>query len=93
MLETHDWASNPEDGNVDDDLEEHLLGLDDDDGTDGFNFEVNELEREMLGLRMAIGQDEDGERVDDKDEENKVDSIETLMLRMQAIKGIFPLPC
>ncbi|RJE17459.1 hypothetical protein PHISCL_10205, partial [Aspergillus sclerotialis] len=89
VLETHDWASNPEDRTLDDDLEEHLLGLDDDDDTDGFNFEVNELEREMLGLRMAIGQDEGEEQMDDeKDEENKVDSIETLMLRMQAIKDM-----
>lgn len=88
-LETHDWASNPEDGDIDDDLEEHLLGLDDDDDTDGFSFEVNELEREMLGLRMAIGQDE-GDEVDEKDDERKVDSMETLMLRMQAIKGIPP---
>ncbi|GIJ82024.1 hypothetical protein Asppvi_000527 [Aspergillus pseudoviridinutans] len=94
ILETHDWAAPSEDadpgGFSEDDLEEHLLGLDR--GENGFDLEVNELEREMLGLRMAIEhggddvdeQDEDGEN----DDELKVESLEALMMRMQAIRDM-----
>lgn len=103
ILETHDWSANDSDdpegdisrilGNnmgLDDDLEEHLLGLD---SSHGFNLEVNELEREMLGLRMAIehgdeeGQDDSGDQ-SPGDDEPKVESMEALMMRMQAIKGM-----
>ncbi|PLB38212.1 adaptin-binding domain-containing protein [Aspergillus candidus] len=109
VLETHDWNGSSEtvSGDVgvghDDDLEKYLLGLDGDgEGSDiddedtGFGLEVNELEREMVGLRMAIekggdvGLDseiEGGE--DDEDEDDlRVDSLGGLMLRMQAIKDM-----
>lgn len=50
----------------------------------------------MLGLRMAIGRDDhdndDGHDDDDNDGgdgESKVESMEALMLRMRAIKGMF----
>ena len=108
ILETHDWSEDTDanaegDGLEDDDLEEHLLGLD---SSRGFNLEVNELEREMVGLRMAIerGGDEsdfedgDGDVDEDGDDDGdiKVESMEALMLRMQAIKGmslyLFTLP-
>ena len=104
ILETHDWSEDTDndanaDGNglEDDDLEEHLLGLD---SSRGFNLEVNELEREMVGLRMAIerggdGSDFEDETVDDDgdgDDDIKVESMEALMLRMQAIKGMPSLP-
>lgn len=71
----------------DDDLEEHLLGLD---SSRGFNLEVNELEREMVGLRMAIERGGDGSDFEDEDGDDdiKVESMEALMLRMQAIKGM-----
>lgn len=100
ILETHDWSEDTDtdanaDGNglEDDDLEEHLLGLD---SSRGFNLEVNELEREMVGLRFAIerggdGSDFEDEDVDedgDGDDDIKVESMEALMLRMQAIKGM-----
>lgn len=96
ILETHDWAAQDEDadpGGFDEDgLEEHLLGLDS--GENGFDLEVNELEREMLGLRMAIEHGGDG--VDDQDEYDdeqdddalQVESLEALMMRMQAIRGM-----
>ncbi|GKZ19231.1 hypothetical protein AbraIFM66951_008065 [Aspergillus brasiliensis] len=96
VLETHDWATtedNAETGllsdGVDDDLERELLGLDDADN--GFDLEVNELQREMVGLRMAIergggdGFDDDDE---EEDEELRVDAVEALLLRMRAIKDI-----
>ena len=105
ILETHDWSEDTDtdanaggDGLEDDDLEEHLLGLD---SSRGFNLEVNELEREMFGLRMAIERGRDGSDFDededvdedgDVDDDIKVESMEALMLRMQAIKGMSSLP-
>lgn len=110
VLETHDWNGSSESasgdiGHDDDDLEKYLLGLDGEGGGSdiededtGFGLEVNELEREMVGLRMAIEKGGDvgldsevGDAGgDDEDEDDlKVDSLEGLMLRMQAIKGWF----
>ncbi|EAW10475.1 adaptin-binding domain-containing protein [Aspergillus clavatus NRRL 1] len=94
ILETHDWSAAAEDadgeesGMLDeDDLEAELLGLN---AENGFNLEVNELEREMLGLRMAIerGGDGIGEDEDDNDDGLQVDSLEALMMRMQAIRDM-----
>ncbi|KAJ5726745.1 uncharacterized protein N7483_008102 [Penicillium malachiteum] len=100
VLETHDWTasggSNNLDGDQDlefefedDDMESELLGYSRSAQTRGFGHEVQELEREMLGLRMAIergGDDEDG--LDDG-EEIKVESMEALMMRVQGIRGTF----
>ncbi|OJK04094.1 hypothetical protein ASPACDRAFT_39710 [Aspergillus aculeatus ATCC 16872] len=102
VLETHDWSAAEEeteelamglgnDGDDNDDLERQLLGLDDEnDGAAGFNFEVNELEREMVGLRMAIerGSDDYFVEEDEADEELRVDAVEALLLRMRAIKDM-----
>lgn len=99
VLETHDWSTSGgvndlDDADLDfnDDLEEELLGFGRSAHTSGFGHEVQELEREMMGLRMAIergGGDVDESDIDgeDGDEELKVESIETLMMRMQAIRG------
>ncbi|PLN76311.1 alpha and gamma adaptin binding protein p34-domain-containing protein [Aspergillus taichungensis] len=103
VLETHDWngpsesAASGDIGHDDNDLEKYLLGLDGD-GSDiddedtGFGLEVNELEREMVGLRMAIekGGDVglDSEGGDEDEDDLRVDSLEGLMLRMQAIKDM-----
>ncbi|KAK6832271.1 hypothetical protein RU639_004105 [Aspergillus parasiticus] len=86
ILETHDWASTPSgksDGvdDVKDELERHLL-------EDGFDLEVNELEREMVGLRFAIENGDDDLGGIDGDDEMKVESMEALMLRMKAIKDM-----
>ncbi len=104
VLETHDWSTsdsaNIDDADLDfdDDLEEELLGFGRSARTTGFGHEVQELEREMMGLRMAIergGGDGDGSDGDDEndrddgDEELQVESIESLMMRMQAIRGMF----
>ncbi|KAJ5155207.1 Alpha/gamma-adaptin-binding protein p34 [Penicillium capsulatum] len=100
VLETHDWSASsglqdpdvdPEiDFESDDDLERELLGLSSSADTPGFGHEVHELEREMLGLRMAIESGGgDGEvDEDEKDEELKVESMDALMLRMQAIRDM-----
>lgn len=86
VLETHDWAA-PEPDEPDDDLEEQLLGLDE--GA-GFNLEVNQLEREMLGLRMAV---ERGGEDEEKDDEDRVEAMDELMLRVQGIKGMYSIIC
>ncbi|KAL4887109.1 hypothetical protein BJY04DRAFT_213069 [Aspergillus karnatakaensis] len=89
VLETHEWAADeepeaglPEDA---DDLERELLSLDNE---GGFSMEVNELEREMVGLRFAIergGKDDEDEA---GDEEIRVDAVEALLTRMRAIKDM-----
>lgn len=61
----------------------------------GFGEEVNELEREMFGLRMAIERGGDGHEDSEEDgnEEDKVESIEALMMRMQSIRGMLDATC
>ncbi|KAJ5368719.1 uncharacterized protein N7496_008479 [Penicillium cataractarum] len=100
VLETHDWSTsggaddlNDADLDFADDLEEELLGFGRSSHTSGFGHEVQELEREMMGLRMAIerggGDGDEGDiDGDDADGELKVESIETLMMRMQAIRDM-----
>ncbi|KAJ5129330.1 Alpha/gamma-adaptin-binding protein p34 [Penicillium bovifimosum] len=98
VLETHDWSMTSgasglgDDSGVDseDDLEDQLLGMS---SSRGFGDEVSELEREMFGLRMAIergGGDGDEEDLghDDAEDEIDVESMEALMMRMQAIKDM-----
>ncbi|RMJ20779.1 hypothetical protein PHISP_08352, partial [Aspergillus sp. HF37] len=82
VLETHDWAA-PEPDAPDDDLEEQLLGMDE--GA-GFNLEVNQLEREMLGLRMTV--ERGGEDEEEKDDDDRVETMDELMLRVQGIKDM-----
>ena len=79
VLETHDWTGPGPDG--DEELEKELLEMD---SEDGFNLEVDELEREMVGLRMAIERGGDADDGDGAD----VDNMEALMSKVQAIKGM-----
>ncbi|KAJ5405694.1 hypothetical protein N7465_006978 [Penicillium sp. CMV-2018d] len=101
VLETHDWSTvggdsgfdgdNDPDVDSDDDLQDQLLGMG---GSRGFGDEVHELEREMFGLRMAIergggdGDERDDSDHDDGEDEIDVESMEALMMRMQAIKDM-----
>ncbi|KAJ5772936.1 Alpha/gamma-adaptin-binding protein p34 [Penicillium paradoxum] len=98
VLETHDWSMTGGSSGIDDDaeldseddLQDQLLGLG---GSRGFGDEVSQLEREMFGLRMAIergGGDGDEEDIghDDGDDEIDVESMEALMMRMQAIRDM-----
>ncbi|OQE23107.1 hypothetical protein PENSTE_c009G01240 [Penicillium steckii] len=90
VLETHDWSAASADDGLEDDLEEALLGFDGKRGS-GFGMEVNELEREMLGLRMAIekgGGDGESNGEEDGEEEDKVESMETLIMRMQSLRDM-----
>lgn len=72
VLEANEWTSSSND-----DFGQDLL----EDLDDGFDLEANELEREMLGLRMAIENEEDDE------DDLKVEELEALMQRVQAIRG------
>ncbi|CAG7926698.1 unnamed protein product [Penicillium olsonii] len=94
VLETHDWsmtsAGVEDDADSEDGLEDQLLGMG---GSRGFGNEVHELEREMFGLRMAIERgggdgDEEEDGHDDDNKEIDVETMESLMMRMQAIKDM-----
>lgn len=75
---------------MDDDFDEFMSG--DKSHSRGFGEEVNELEREMFGLRMAIERGGDGhDDSENENEEDQVESIEALMLRMQSIRGMWVL--
>ncbi|PYH40374.1 adaptin-binding domain-containing protein [Aspergillus saccharolyticus JOP 1030-1] len=95
VLETHDWSASEDAGGMgtefddDDDLERQLLGVGEE-GEAGFDVEVNELEREMVGLRTAIerGSDDYFVEEDEADEELRVDAVEALLRRMRAIKDM-----
>ncbi|KAL6238195.1 alpha and gamma adaptin binding protein p34-domain-containing protein [Aspergillus navahoensis] len=93
VLGTHEWAGDEEEEPDtglpdDDDLERELLGLDEE--ASGLNNEVDELQREMVGLRFAIGRDGDRnvDEDDEGDEELRVDAVEALLTRMRAIKDM-----
>lgn len=70
VLETHDWSGEPE--------EDH------DSDSGGFDLEVNELEREMMGLKFAVQNGEDDRQ---EDPEKLVEEMDALVERMRAIKG------
>lgn len=77
VLETHDWSGEPEE--------------DQDSDSGGFDLEVSELEREMMGLKFAVQNGEDDRQ---EDPEKMVEEMDALVERMRAIKGknliIFP---
>ena len=80
-LEANDW-----------DGADEGIGFDnEDDGEDGFGEEVAEVEREVLGMRLAVdgeeGEDEEEEE-EDEGEESQVRELEGMMLKMQAVKGM-----
>lgn len=75
-LEAHEWDAGGGDVDVDD-LEEEL-GVE-----DGFGAEAAEVQREMVGLKMAV------RREDEEDEGDEgVEELENMMLKMQAIKDM-----
>ncbi|TGO22454.1 hypothetical protein BPAE_0168g00250 [Botrytis paeoniae] len=89
-LETNEW----EGGDDDDDGEGIDLGDFEDDGDDnksiGFGIEAAELEMEMFGMKQAI-YGESSEKTNPEEEvenEDGVEQLEALMLRMQAVKDM-----
>lgn len=92
-LEANDWEGNDELGETID-----LDGLEDDSdeaGSIGFGLDAAdkaEMERELRGMKMAIyggGNDDDEEEPSDKD----VEDLQALMLKMQAVRGMFIIRC
>lgn len=97
VLSTHEWtaasSTDVDDGDDDeDDIMSFLNSGTRHDESTGFRFEVNQLEREMMGLRFAIngGEDEDDNDGNDEEEDTElqVENLEALMMRMRAIKGL-----
>ncbi|KAI9777852.1 MAG: hypothetical protein M1839_008529 [Geoglossum umbratile] len=84
-LEANDWAA------ADDDTL-----LPEDEAESGFGAEAAELEREMVGLKMAIygGGEEEGEEEEEEEDggaggqEFQVEQLEAVMLRMQAVRDM-----
>ncbi|KAG0125945.1 hypothetical protein HOY82DRAFT_492155 [Tuber indicum] len=103
-LEANDWAADDEigdddGGDGDDDAGSFgpfTSGGDDDGvGIDPLKFIGDEMEREMFGLHRAIFGDEEstGESsihgvTDDEDEEAQVEKLESMMMRMSALKDM-----
>ena len=86
MLEAAEWSVS----SLADDAypNDHLSLFAESDDENGFDMEAVELEREMSGLRMAIEKGDDDS--DDEESELKVEQLDSLILRMQALKGGFP---
>ena len=84
-LEAHEWDAGG--GDVDVDELEEELGLE-----DGFGAEAAEVEREMVGLKMAVrregGKEEVGEEEEEEGADEGVEELENMMLKMQAIKDM-----
>lgn len=72
-LEAHDWDGGDAEDNSDD------LGFG---SEDGFGAEAAQLEREMMGLKMAVHDNGGSEGGGD----DGVEELESMMLKMQAIK-------
>jgi hypothetical protein len=92
-LEANDWAADDED---DDFGLDDFGDLEDEEGM-GFGAEAAELEMEMFGMKRAIyeageehgdGDDENRLREEEgDDQEDEVEKLEALMLRMQVVRG------
>lgn len=59
-------------------------GSDDLEYENGFGAEAAEIEREMIGLKMAVNEAEGSDNGDDEG----VEELENMMLKMQAIKDM-----
>ena len=78
-LEANEWDSG--EAGADADALSDELGLE-----DGFGAEAAQMEREMMGLKMAVQGEEGVEGEEGGDEE--VQGLENMMLKMQAIKDM-----
>ena len=94
-LEANEWEGgddlggglNPEDLDAGDDDEAEG------DGNLGFGIEDAEMEMEMFGMKQAIyggGLDGEADNEDEAEQEQEVEKLQAMMLRMQAVRGMFP---
>jgi hypothetical protein len=90
-LETNDWESNelgegisPEDFGDEDEVEGEGEG----EGSVGFGIEAAEIEMEMFGMKQAIYAGGNEEENDDEEYQDEgVEQLQAMMLRMQAVRG------
>lgn len=86
-LEANDWEG-PDD--LDDVMDPE--DFDENDTRAGFGAEAAEMEMEMFGMKEAIhggsGPQAENEGVDNDEE---VEKLQALMLKMQAVRGMFPI--
>jgi len=92
-LETNDWEGVDELESFDLDALNEEDG-DDDDGSLGFGIDPAEMAEEMAGMKRAIYGgilgDETGE-VEDAEDDDEVEKLQAMMLKMQAVRGKFIL--
>lgn len=91
-LEANDWAGGEEyGGEIDfDKLEEDDDA--DESGSLDFGIGSEEMKDEMAGMKRAIyggGAEDEDEEMQDEDEE-EVEKLQTMMLKMQAVRGNYP---
>ena len=77
-MAAHQWEGGDADGLSDD------VQSGSGDEADGFGAEAAQMEREMLGLKGAVGREAGTE----EDEDEGVEELETMLLRMQAIRDM-----
>ena len=81
-LETNDWESN--------ELGEAVDQEDFDDGGEGsigFGIEAAEMEMEMFGMKQAIYEGSNGEGNQEDGEDEGVEQLQAIILKMQAVRG------
>jgi hypothetical protein len=83
VLEASEWTSSGDHSGLHDD-DNNIGLLADTDNDNDLDIGADELEREMLGLHMAI---ENGEADNDDLSHLEDDQLEGLLLRVQAIRG------
>jgi hypothetical protein len=90
-LEANDWEGADELGE-----DATLEGLDEDDeeaeGSMGFGIDAAEMEEEMAGMKRAIyggGLGEEDE--EDANQDQEVEKLQAMMLKMQAVRGKWPV--
>jgi hypothetical protein len=88
-LETNDWESNELGEELS--LEDLEDGGEEGEGSIGFGIEAAEMEMEMFGMKQAIYGGNNGEEMDDEEgQDEEVEQLQAMMLRMQAVRGKCP---
>jgi negative regulator of genetic competence, sporulation and motility len=88
-LEANEWESNELGEQINlEDLEYDDEG--EDEGGIGFGIEAAEMEMEMFGMKQAIHGSSNAEENDDEEGQDEgVEQLQAMMLRMQAVRGKF----
>lgn len=85
-LETNDWESNELGEELS--LEDLEDGDEEGEGSIEFGIEAAEMEVEMFGMKQAIYGGNNGEEMDDEEgQDEEVEQLQAMMLRMQAVRG------